>query len=402
MKFLCRLLKKQAPVCRIDRSNNRIMMDIFILISASGVSVAFFTILLVGARGSLRLPEKMLIAWLSALGLNQLYFLAIGPESISLPDSVHLTGISMVLLHSPLLYLFSKNVFSEKLSPKAILHLLPFVLFIAAFGILWRSTPDAMSFREGFIWFRKPVFPFQFYGLYIALVAGGYTLAAYFAIRGHRRKLQQTTSGELRNVLNWLERWIVAALVFFMLTYLIVELSVSVQQISTRFTFHIVGLFMSCYIFYVSFWGIRKTDVFHNLNPKDIKLSEKNEQLDQSQQDEADNIAAMLTKKLQTDKLYLDPDLSLTNLAKLMEVPSGKLSWVINNRLNKNFYDLINEYRVKAFIERLSDKEYAYLSLLGLAFECGFRSKSTFNTFFKRHTGETPSAYKKNLKKRSI
>lgn len=378
-------------------------MDVFILFSTSGIAVALFTILLLSIRSSLQLPEKLLIAWLSALGLNQLYFLAIGLDSISLPGSFHLTGISMVLVHSPLLYLFSKHVFSEKLPTSAILHVLPVTLFIAAFVVAWWSVPGAMSFRDGFIWFSKPVFPFHFYGLYFALVAGGYTLAAFFAIRSHRRKLQQTISGELRNVLNWLERWIIAALMFFILTYLVVEVSVSVQQINTRFTFHIVSLFISCYIFYVSFWSIRKTDVFRNLNPQDRKMLETKEQGDQSVKDEADDddLAARLTEKLEGDKLYLDPDLSLTKLAQIMEMPSGKLSWVINNKLDKNFYDLINEYRVKAFVERLPDKEYAYLSLLGLAFECGFRSKSTFNTFFKRYTGETPSAYKKNLKKRS-
>lgn len=391
----------ETPARTAVRCHIRVRMDVFTLFSMAGVSVALFTILLLSARGSLRLPEKLLIAWLLALGLNQLYFLAIGLDSISLPGSLHLAGTSMVLVHSPLLYLFSKHVFSEKLPGGAIRHVLPFSLFVAAFGILWWSTSGDISFRDGFIWFAKPIFPFQFYGLYLALVAGGYTVAAYFAIRRHRLKLQQTTSGELRNVLNWLERWIVAALVFFLLTYLVVELSVSVQQISTRFTFHIVGLFVSGYIFYVSFWGIRKTDAFRNLNSHDRKLLETNGQDDQNADAQVDDIAARLTKKLETDKLYLDPDLSLTQLAQIMETPPGKLSWVINNKLNKNFYDLINEYRVKAFIERMTDKEFAYLSLLGLAYECGFRSKSTFNTFFKRYTGETPSAYKKNLKKRS-
>jgi AraC-like DNA-binding protein len=376
-------------------------MEVLMLFSTSGISVALFTILLLSSRGSLKLPEKLLIAWLSALCLNQLYFLVIGLGSISLPASVHLAGISMVLVHSPLLYVFSKNVFSEKLSVRTVLHVLPFGLFIAAFGILWLSAPGAMSFREGFIWFARPVFPFQFYGLYLAMVAGVYTLAAYFTVRVHRRKLQQTTSGELRNVLNWLQRWIIAALVFFVLTYLVVDLSVSVQRINTRFTFHIVSLFVTCYIFYVSFWSIRKTDVFRASNLQVINMPEKSEQYDYALNEEADRIAARLTGKLKNDKLYLDPDLSLTHLAQIMELPAGKLSWVINNRMGKNFYDLINEYRVKAFIERLSDPEYAHLSILGLAFECGFRSKSTFNTFFKRHTGETPSVYKKNREKRS-
>lgn len=118
----------------VVRCHTREKMDVFTLFSTSGVSVALFTILLLSARGGLRLPEKLLIAWLLALGLNQLYFLAIGLDSISLPGIVHLTGISMVLVHSPMLYLFSKNVFSEKLSGSAIRHVLPLSFSIS----LWR------------------------------------------------------------------------------------------------------------------------------------------------------------------------------------------------------------------------------------------------------------------------
>jgi len=74
---------------------------------------------------------------------------------------------------------------------------------------------------------------------------------------------------------------------------------------------------------------------------------------------------------------------------------TAKVSMALNKVIGKNFYTFVNEYRVEAFIERVNQPESKHLSLLGLAFECGFRSKSSFNEFFKSHTGLTPSRYRR-------
>lgn len=376
-------------------------MEFFRIFASAGISIALFTIMLLSTKPQLKLPEKILILWLTALGLNQLYFLLIRVPSIDLPNWIHLAGIALVLAHTPLLFLFSKRAFSVGFATKDLWHALPFVLFISAFIFLMLFNPDEIVFSQGFIWFKKPIFPFHFYGLYLAVVAGFYTLAAFVYIVKHKRYLSKTQSSEIRNVLNWLQYWILAAVVFFLLTYLVVELSVSFGEIERRLTFHIVSAFISVYIFFISYWGIRKTNAFRKFNLLNFNLLNSDNIDNLSNEKDLEQLAVNLQHTIENKQLYLDPDISLSDLSKKIQIPAGKLSLVINKKLGKNYYDYMNEYRVREFIKRLSEGSDPKLSLLGLAFDCGFRSKSTFNSFFKRLTGQTPSAFKKNLEKKS-
>lgn len=98
---------------------------------------------------------------------------------------------------------------------------------------------------------------------------------------------------------------------------------------------------------------------------------------------------------MQNEQPYLDPGLSLRGLADLAEIHPNKLSWLINQKLNRNFNEFINHYRVEHFKELAGDPGNAHISLIGLAYESGFNSKTVFNTYFKKETGMTPSAFLK-------
>ncbi|MBA4746551.1 MAG: AraC family transcriptional regulator [Muricauda sp.] len=114
-----------------------------------------------------------------------------------------------------------------------------------------------------------------------------------------------------------------------------------------------------------------------------------------------DEFLAELKILMNTKKPYLNPELNLSMLAKLLNIKPKELSTKINQNCHQNFYDLINSYRVEAFKHRLKSPERDQLSLLGHAYECGFNSKSTFNHAFKKFTQITPSQYLKTLQKTS-
>jgi AraC-like DNA-binding protein len=102
-------------------------------------------------------------------------------------------------------------------------------------------------------------------------------------------------------------------------------------------------------------------------------------------------------EKLMTEeKLYLEPELTLTDLAQRLKTNVSVLSAVINGAFNKNFNDFVNEYRVEEVKRMLKDPAAKHLSLLGIGIECGFNSKSTFNRAFRKATGLPPSAYYSN------
>ena len=108
---------------------------------------------------------------------------------------------------------------------------------------------------------------------------------------------------------------------------------------------------------------------------------------------EADTIEARLKILMEKDKLYLEESLTLPKLAVELDILPNYLSQVINERYGKNFYDFINTFRVEEFKEIVRDPKKKHYTLLTLAMECGFNSKSSFNKYFKKATGKTPSEY---------
>lgn len=119
---------------------------------------------------------------------------------------------------------------------------------------------------------------------------------------------------------------------------------------------------------------------------------------------QAKEIERKLNELMEKEKPFLNSRLSSPDLAELVDITTNQLSQFLNEHLNKNFYDYVNSFRLKEFLHLSKNPKYSHLSILGLAYECGFNSKTTFNAFFKREMGVTPSEYfkKSELQMRDI
>ncbi|HWB25838.1 MAG TPA: FtsX-like permease family protein [Chitinophagaceae bacterium] len=106
----------------------------------------------------------------------------------------------------------------------------------------------------------------------------------------------------------------------------------------------------------------------------------------------------LLKRAMEANLYYQDPELSLNSLAEKLGMPPHELSRVINTALNKNFNDFINEYRVMDAARKIEDAAYNNITLLGIGFEAGFNSKTSFNRIFKQMTGKSPTEYKTQVK----
>ena len=106
-----------------------------------------------------------------------------------------------------------------------------------------------------------------------------------------------------------------------------------------------------------------------------------------------------LKKTIEARLLHQDPDLSVSSLAEQLDMPAHELSRIINIGLKKNFSDLVNEYRIRDVVAKMQDPAFDHITLLGIAYESGFNSKTTFNRTFKQMTGKSPAEYKNDLKK---
>jgi len=118
-----------------------------------------------------------------------------------------------------------------------------------------------------------------------------------------------------------------------------------------------------------------------------------------SEKDQEDYIV-QLNRLMQENQLYTQETLTLRSLAREINLTANKLSWLLNEVLGKNFNEYINGLRVEAFKQKALEPAFSQYSLLGLAYECGFNSKSVFNDFFKKSEGLTPSAWLKEQKAR--
>lgn len=110
-------------------------------------------------------------------------------------------------------------------------------------------------------------------------------------------------------------------------------------------------------------------------------------------------IEKILINYVEENKPYLDPDLKLNDLAKSIDCSPHHVSQVINQNLNKSYYEFINFYRINAVKERMSDSKYDKYTLLAIGQECGFRSKTSFYRAFKNLTGQTPYDYQVQIQK---
>lgn len=135
--------------------------------------------------------------------------------------------------------------------------------------------------------------------------------------------------------------------------------------------------------------------IFHDQLYPDFRLSGAVADKKQALLDE--HTASVFVKKLleftSQELPFLNPDLSLRTLARLTEIHPNQLSWLLNNKLNQNFNEFINSYRLEYFKKLVKDPGHKHISIIGLAFESGFNSKTVFNNFFKKSTGITPSQY---------
>ena len=117
--------------------------------------------------------------------------------------------------------------------------------------------------------------------------------------------------------------------------------------------------------------------------------------------DEIEIYVEKLDELMKVDKVYTDPSMSLRYLAEKLELRPNKLSWLLNEQIGKNFNEYINTFRLITFKEKALNPGNSHLTLLGLAYESGFNSKTVFNVFFKKMEGKTPRAWVNSQKKQN-
>ena len=145
----------------------------------------------------------------------------------------------------------------------------------------------------------------------------------------------------------------------------------------------------------MSFYNLKHPEIFKIQYPLGSKgnLKRKNK-LDQK---EVLQIKELVDTFFEEKKGYRQAELSLSVLANEIDTTTNKLSWVLNNTYKKSFYELVNRYRVDEFIERIKENKHKEFTVVSIALDVGFKSKSTFYKAFKEITNFTPTEYIKHM-----
>jgi AraC-like DNA-binding protein len=199
--------------------------------------------------------------------------------------------------------------------------------------------------------------------------------------------------------LDWLQAITVMVLSF--LGVFFVENVLMLAGINLSNYFNLTSFLMAVYVYAIGYMGLFKSEVFENPSTAASMLrlmpSGPGEKYEKSglSDEKAEACLKDLLRVMDEKQPYIDPELTLAGLAEMLGVTAHNLSEVINTRIGQTFFDFVNKYRVEKVVGDLQDPEKNNLKLLALAFEAGFNSKSSFNSIFKRVTGQTPSDFRK-------
>jgi len=360
-----------------------------------GIFLSLFQFVLLLNKKSKSLPDGILAAWMMVISIHLLsYYLYYQGYWDEYP---HLVGITVPFpfFYGPLLYLYVlysiKN--ETQLRQKDYLHFAPIII---AYLYMFRFY-FFYSLEEKRLVDKGLINDFDTFSnvLLIAFVASGvaYTMYSYRLLNQHTQLIHNNFSNTERINLHWLRSFIWGVGIIF-LTVIVVLITRNIMGFSYPFNpDYIFYSMLVLAILALGYSGIRHQNIFVDNVVVEVEEKPKESYTKSGlKEDQANKQHASLTEFMAHQKPYLEPKLTLHTLAKRLDISPNHLSQIINQFEGQNFNDFVNKYRVEEFIKRAASND-KNLTLLALALESGFNSKSTFNAVFKKQKGATPSKF---------
>lgn len=378
------------------------------LLYLSGIILAFFLSILLVTKTNKSRADYILMVWLAFCGFHLTTFYLIFTDQVNLHPHLVSLGVPLPIIHGPFLFLYTSYQTSNKpFKFSELWHFLPLLIFF-----IWFADFYLLSNAEKITVYRAQGNPYAddlVYFVYFIYVTGTiYILMSAYRLVIYRKNLVNQFSNIEKINFNWL-MYLIIWLGLIWVVVIFVQLD--------EFIFAIASLL----ILWMGYFGIKQVRVFSQINPleelpdvnvrtlgiktyddeRDTSLGEDlpvTQKYQKSILSDADiqHIYQRLKILMDTEKPFLDPDLTLSDLAAALHTHPNYLSQVINTCEEKNFYDLVNLKRIEEFLKLSTEPASQQFTLLANAFACGFNSKASFNRNFKKYTGATPSEYLKN------
>jgi AraC-like DNA-binding protein len=373
----------------IIADTNHVMRWIILAGVVQSVFLAFF--LVKSTRGN-RQANWVLSLYFGVLGL----FLLI-PELIrsSVDQLPHLiaTSFPLLFLIGPLLYTYTNTLISPRTDGiKGLLNFIPSLavaLYFVPFYI--RNATSKLEYFDNIrasgvpndlsvIWFAACVHIIVYQVLTYRKVSRYNNLTSFYYSKLDQVRVKWLENFSLLNSVVWLLYFIGSLLVF-----------IGVERDSLGNIDRVFASILTVFIYYVSYTGLNNPEIFPGPY---LPALEKLDAVKIKSSKDAEENARRIKELMENNKPYLQPDLSLTTMAVMLDMSPRMLSNIIHQEFQKNFFDFINYYRIQEAKKRLLDPANNHLTIAAIGIDSGFNSKSTFNDVFKKLEKTTPSAFK--------
>jgi AraC-like DNA-binding protein len=304
------------------------------------------------------------------------------------------------LLFGPLIYLYAVMASdrSRRYTRRDSLHFGPAALaVVAALPIYLMSGPEKLAFfhnamRTGDVPWTVTVFT------PLKLVSGvTYTVITLLFLRRHRARIKDNYSSLEHVNLQWLVRLAVGAAVVWVVAVVVNLMQLSEGPASQRGE-DFITLGTALMIYGIGYMALRQPEIVRfDTNEYPIVAAEPRYERSGLSDREAAALKSALLSAMDQERPWKNSELTLADLARRLSTTPHKLSEVLNSQLEQTFYDFVNGYRVRYVQHRIGGDDAKNLKILSLALDAGFASKSTFNDVFKKHTGRTPSDYRRSV-----
>ena len=369
------------------------------MIFVAGISIALLISALLFVKEEKSKSDRILFCWMLLNAIHLIFFYSLHNGSIY--NYPFLLGLQfpLPLLHGVLLYFYVSTVTQQIVHSRIsiLLHLTPSILtflYLAPFFMLPSQQKIEIFKRngEGYETFLMVI-------LYAVFLSGiVYVIWSLLILRTHKKRIRNQFSNIEEINLKWLQ----------FLTYGLGTIWSLVILIQNDF---LIFIGVSIFVILIGFFGLQQKSVFgstksitnssetaSNLATEEpVEMQKKKYSSSSLSEENEKKYHLKLTTLMVDHKIYKNAELSLSDLASNLEIHPNYLSQIINKIEKKAFYDYVNWYRVEEFKRLVAIPDNKQFTLMSLAYDCGFNSKSSFNRYFKKISGKTPTQYSKEL-----
>jgi AraC-like DNA-binding protein len=341
-----------------------------------------------------RISDILLGCFFLAIALNLLDVFLLIAGVYALHPYIAGWGSCIPLLFGPFIFFYTKSVLNRDFIFSAGLwsHFLPFgVVFLAAeFYMIGQPRAAEERLLSDILQHHLPK-SITVASTLIFIQFLCYVMASLKLVGTYKKAAAQHLSANRQMDVSWLS----SSIFFFLLVITIAIINGLLVQTALG-TFYLVGFNIIIFALLVFVIGVLlkalQRPYFFSFSEPDgfsAKSTPGSEKI------EKERIAQEVLKYMQSSKPYLEPELTLEQLASRLSLKPRILSQSINEILGQNFYDFVNRFRIEEALRLLTNPKDKKITVLEVLYEVGFNSKSSFNTLFKKYTGLTPTAFRK-------